>query len=317
MQVKTWFGNFTLDGDKITGVELFKKDIDCLVKLNEEPLLQRGRVAGAELRDLALEYGFVRSNDEYDSVLHALNIALAKKQMALAVTPERKIIAAVEAIDDIDETGNILAERLKEWFMLNFENKPLKGEELAQHIIRFDESVKKEWRTLDSSKMENTEKTTQADLKLMQSLASSLLGLYRTRSSIEEYLKENMPVVAPNLTNIAGHSLGARLLSISGSLERLASMPSSTVQVIGASNALFKHLKGKAPSPKHGVIFRHPLVNTAPKRQRGKIARALASKISLAVRYDCYSGELKEGLLEELKTKVEIIKKCSPKPGQK
>jgi len=27
-------------------------------------------------------------------------------------------------------------------------------------------------------------------------------------------------------------------------------MPSSTIQVIGANNALFKHLKGKATSPK-------------------------------------------------------------------
>jgi nucleolar protein 56 len=68
-------------------------------------------------------------------------------------------------------------------------------------------------------------------------------------------------------------------------------------------------LKGKAPSPKHGLIFRHPLINTAPKRLRGKIARAVASKISLAARYDYYSGELKENLMEELKTKVEDIKK--------
>ncbi len=118
-----------------------------------------------------------------------------------------------------------------------------------------------------------------------------------------------MPGIAPNLTNIAGHILGARLLSFAGSLERLASLPSSTVQVIGASNALFKHLKGKAPSPKHGVIFRHPLVNNAPKNFRGKIARALASKISLAARCDCYSGELKESLVHELEMKVKAIKK--------
>src|SRR3970040_2710395 len=157
MQVRTWFGNFTLDGDKITDVELFKKDIDSLVKLNEEPLLLRGKVAGLELRDLALKYGFVRSNDEYDRMLHALNIALAKKQIAQAVTPERRIIAAVEAIDDIDETGNILAGRLKEWYLLNFNEIPLKGEELAQYIIE----------------LKNTEKPIERDLRLMQSLASS------------------------------------------------------------------------------------------------------------------------------------------------
>ncbi len=298
MQARTWFGSFTFDEGKITDVELFKKDIDSLIKIYEDSSLLRGNVAGENLCDLAVKYGFVDSYDEYDRLLHEFNIALAKKHVAQAVTPDRQIIAAVEAIDDIDETGNILGERLKEWYMLNFNETPLKGEELARHIIEFKSTGK-------------------IDLKPIQCLASSLIGLHSTRISIEEYLKENMPKIAPNLTNIAGHILGARLLSTAGSLERLASMPSSTVQVIGASNALFKHLKGKAPSPKHGVIFRHPLVNTAPRWQRGKIARALASKISLAARYDCYSGELKEGLIEELKTKVETIRKQTPKPGRK
>lgn len=298
MQVRTWFGSFTLDEGKITDVELFQKDIDFLIKQYEDSSLLRGKVGGENLRDIAVKYGFVKSYDEYACLLHEFNIALAKKHIAQAVTPDRRIIAAVEAIDDVDETGNILGERLKEWYMLNFNETPLKGEELARHIIEIKSTGK-------------------IDIKPMQCLASSLIGLYGTRISIEEYLKENMPQIAPNLTNIAGHIIGARLLSIAGSLERLASMPSSTVQVIGANNALFKHLKGKAPSPKHGVIFRHPLVNTAPRWQRGKIARALASKISLAARYDCYSGELKEGLIEELKMKVETIRKHSPKPGRK
>ncbi len=297
MQVRTWFGNFTLDDDRIIDVELFLKDPDYLIKHNaDEPLLMSGSVAGTNLRDLAVKYGFADSGYEYDRMLHELSIGLARKQITKAATHDRRIIAAVEAVDDLDETTNILAERLKEWYIFNFEETPLKSEELAKYIIG----------------IKDTGKSFNADLKIMQDFASSLLGLYDTRKSIEGYIRENMPVIAPNLANIAGHILGARLLSIAGSLERLASMPSSTVQVIGAGNALFKHLKGKAPSPKHGLIFRHPLVNTAPKWQRGKIARALASKISLAARYDFYSGKLNETLLEELRTKVEVIRKQHP-----
>lgn len=296
MQIRTWVGIFTLEDNKITNAELFPKDLSSITKrLLSEPLLLRGNVAGSDLRDLAVKYGFVSSNNEYDSMLHELNIRLAKEQMALAVTPDRRIIAAVEAIDDINETGNILSERLKEWYILNFEDTHLKGEELASSIL-------------------GMEIKDNPDLKIMQSFSSSLLELYRTRKSIEEYLKENMGDIAPNITNIAGHILGARLLSIAGSLEKLASMPSSTIQVIGANNALFKHLKGKATSPKHGVIFRHPYINTAPKWQRGKIARVLASKISLAARYDFYSGEVKEDLSLELKSKVEAIRKHPAKP---
>lgn len=299
MQIRTWFGIFTLGENRINNVELFQKDLKSITKrLLEEPLLMRGNVAGSDLCDLAIKYGFAASKSEYDSMLHELNINLAKEQVALTVTPDSKIIAAVEAIDDLDETSNLLSERLKEWFIMNFEDTDLKGEELARSI----------------SEMKNDGNE---DMLILQGFSSSLLGLYRTRSGIEEYLKMNMPRTAPNITSIAGHLLGARLLSITGSLRDLASMPSSTIQVIGANNALFKHLKGKAPSPKHGVIFRHPLINTAPRWQRGKIARVLASKISLAARYDLYSGELKEDLSRELMMKVDVIRKQPAKPVKK
>ncbi len=292
MQIRTWFAIFTLDKDGITNVELFQKDIEAILdRVLAEPLLLRGKIAGEDLRNHAIKYGFVTSPEEYDTLLHELNIRLAKKQVENAVTPDRQIIAAVEAIDDIDETGNILAERLREWYMLNFDETNLKGKELAIYIAGLKEPGSEP----------------------MKSLASSLLGLFDSRLSIEEYLKKSMQKTAPNLTNVAGYLLGARLLGIAGSLEKLASMPSSTVQVIGASNALFKHLRGKASSPKHGVIFRHPYINTAPKRLRGKIARAVAAKISLAARYDMYSGKINESLPSELEKKVANIRKQGKK----
>ena len=298
MQVRTWFGVFKLKDDRIDDVELFPKDTNHLTDLLlKEPLLMRGTVAGIDLRDLAIEHGFVESVDEYDRLLHDVNIELVKKQMARAVTPDRQVIAAVEALDDINETTNILSERLKEWYMLNNGDTRLRTNELANHILN----------------MENADNGQEA----MRSFATSLIGLYKTRTSIENSLKQNMESLAPNLTNIAGYILGARLLSIAGSLEKLAYMPSSTIQVIGANNALFKHLKGKAPSPKHGLIFRHPFINTAPKKLRGKIARAVASKISMAVRCDCYSGQLRDEFASELEAKVTGIRKRFSKPKNK
>ncbi len=299
MKIRTWFGIFTIDDNRIINVELFQKDLNYIIKrLLEEPLLMRGRVAGSDLCDLAIKYGFAVSKSEYDTMLHELNINFAKEQVAMTVTPDSKVIAAVEAIDDLNETSNLLSERLKEWYIMNFDDTDLKGEELARSIV--------------DMKNDDSE-----DMLILQGFSISLLGMYKTRDGIEEYLKVNMPRTAPNITSIAGHILGARLLSITGSLKNLASMPSSTIQVIGANNALFKHLKGKAPSPKHGVIFRHPLINTSPRWQRGKIARVLASKISLAARYDLYSGELKEDLSRELMRKVDVIRKQPAKPAGK
>lgn len=292
MRIQTWFGIFTVENDTIITAEIFPKDLSSIIgRLLKEQLMLRGSIAGSDLRDLAVEYGFAVSNNEYDSLLHELNIRLVKEQVSKTLTPDMRIIAAVEAIDDLNETSNVLSERLKEWYILNYENTRLSGEELAYKIIGMEETGES------------------AQLKIMQSFSSSLLATYETRDHIEEYLKVNMPIIAPNITNIAGHILGARLLSIAGSLQKLAFMPSSTIQVIGANNALFKHLKGKASSPKHGLIFRHPLIITSPGWQRGKIAKILSSKISLASRYDLYSGELKEELSGELKLKIDAIRK--------
>lgn len=295
MQIRTWFGIFTIENNTIVDAEIFPKDLAAITeRLLHEQLLLRGNVSGEDLCDLAVRYGFAGSKNEYNSMLHELNIMLATQQVARTLTPDRKIIAAVEALDDINETSNILSERLSEWYILNYQNTNLKGKELALKILKDEEQQN-------------------PDLEIMQSFSSTLIGTYAARERIEEYLKENMALAAPNLTGIAGHILGARLLSMAGSLEKLAFMPSSTIQVMGASNALFKHLKGKAPSPKHGVIFRHPFVNTAPLRQRGKIARIIASKISLAAKIDLYSGELREDIADEMKKKVEAVRKRTSK----
>jgi nucleolar protein 56 len=75
-----------------------------------------------------------------------------------------------------------------------------------------------------------------------------------------------------------------------GSLSRLAFLPASAVQVLGAEKALFKHLRNKnIPSPKHGIIFQHARISSSPKSVRGKIARALANKLSLAAKADAFS----------------------------
>jgi len=121
----------------------------------------RGNGAGSDLRDLAVKYGFVDSNNEYDSMLHELNIRLAKEQMGSFRDTGQADIAAVEAIDDINETSNILSERLKEWYILNFEDTQLKGEELASSILGMkieDNSDLEIMRSFSSSLLEHTER---------------------------------------------------------------------------------------------------------------------------------------------------------------
>jgi nucleolar protein 56 len=105
----------------------------------------------------------------------------------------------------------------------------------------------------------------------------------------------------PNFSEIAGTLLGAKLLAEAGSKRKLAFMPSSTMQVLGAEKALFNHLKKKTSCPKHGVIFNHPLIQKIPKNKRGKVARILAGKLSLAAKID-YFGKEKTDLKKEDET---------------
>lgn len=117
-------------------------------------------------------------------------------------------------------------------------------------------------------------------------LGTLVKEMERTVSRLERFVDDRMRQIAPSTCEACGPILGARLIESAGGLMRLAMKPSSTVQVLGAERALFRHLKTGAPPPKHGLIFQHPSIQGAPRRDRGRRARALASKITMAVRRD-------------------------------
>jgi nucleolar protein 56 len=126
------------------------------------------------------------------------------------------------------------------------------------------------------------------------------------REDIEKYVDHVLKEVAPNLRELAGSLLAARLISLTGGLEKLAKKPSSTIQLLGAEKALFRFLHGRGRSPKYGLLFTHQLIQNAPPKKRGKVARVLASKLSIAAKMDFYgkkekSDELKKDLDERIK----------------
>ena len=129
------------------------------------------------------------------------------------------------------------------------------------------------------------------DLAQIQYMCTGVLDLYRLRQNLENYVEDVMDEVAPNTKAVAGSLLGGRLIALAGGLMNLAKLPASTMQILGAEKALFRSLKTKAAPPKHGIIFQHPLIHDAKRWQRGKIARALAGKITIAARVDAFKGE--------------------------
>uniref|UniRef100_A0A3Q7HHS3 Nop domain-containing protein n=1 Tax=Solanum lycopersicum TaxID=4081 RepID=A0A3Q7HHS3_SOLLC len=124
------------------------------------------------------------------------------------------------------------------------------------------------------------------DLENIKDLCSQVLSFSEYRAQLYDYLKSRMNTIAPNLTALVGELVGARLIAHGGSLTNLAKQPGSTVQILGAEKALFRALKTKHATPKYGLIYHASLIGQAAPKHKGKIARSLASKASLAIRYD-------------------------------
>ena len=165
---------------------------------------------------------------------------------------------------------------------------------------------------------EDSEDVRKEDLNILNTFAKSIYELQENRRQIEEYIENKMDSIAPNLKNLVGSSLGAKLISHAGGIKRLSKYPSSTVQIMGAEKALFRHLKSGDRPPKYGLIYQHPDVRGSKWWNRGKIARLLASKISLAVRKDVYGkDDIDSNIYNDFIEKAEKIEKENPFPPTK
>ena len=130
----------------------------------------------------------------------------------------------------------------------------------------------------------------QSDLDNINLLVDQIISLTEYRAQLYNYLCSRMRAIAPNLTIMVGELVGARLIAHAGNLVNLAKQPASTIQILGAEKALFRALKTKHDTPKYGLIFHASLVGQASLKNKGKIARSLAAKSALSLRYDALVG---------------------------
>ncbi|AJC71806.1 C/D box methylation guide ribonucleoprotein complex aNOP56 subunit [Thermococcus guaymasensis DSM 11113] len=289
-------------------------------------------IAGEKLRSSPGEFLGDNWFDEYYTVGVALTRLRIQEQSGAR---DKMIIQAIEALDDIDKVINLLVSRLREWYGLHF---PELDEILPKHpqYVTFVKEIgprenvsreKLEKLGFSEGKVEKILKAAEKsmgaplgkfDSEIIRKLASEISDLYKLREQIEDYLETAMDEVAPNLKALVGAKLAARLMSLAGGLKELAMMPASTIQVLGAEKALFRHLRTGAKPPKHGVIFQYPAINRSPWWQRGKIARALAGKLAIAARVDYFSGEyIGEELKKELEQRIKEIKEKYPNPPKR
>ena len=257
----------------------------------------------------------------------------SSKVTEVSESPDLHIIQAINSLDEIDKIANGLSSRLREWYGLHFPELDNiidsingyaqivlagKRESLTKQVFEdagFPES-KVEMLSLISSKSRGGD-ISDINLAIVQSIAKQVLDFHELRKKLEEHVETEMQEIAPNLSAILGTAVGARILGRAGSLKKMASLPASTIQVLGAEKALFRSLKTGSQPPKHGLLFQHAMVHAAPRWQRGKIARAVAAKAVIAARVDVYGEGLNQTLLEKLNVRVDEIGKKYENPTEK
>jgi len=230
-------------------------------------------------------------------------ITIAKNKIKNSVKQDTLIIQAINNIDELDRVANTLIKRLREWYELylpEFSKKIKDNEKFVELILKKKKTELLKEINLSSESSMGAD-LSQNDLKPVNELAERILSLYKLRQSQSDYLELMIKKTYPNMYAITGSQIGAKLISFAGSFEKLAKFPASTIQLLGAEEALFRHLRTGAKSPKYGILHEHSLVAKAP--EKGKAARALADKISIAVKVDFFKGSF---IGEKLRKDLEI-----------
>jgi nucleolar protein 56 len=275
------------------------------------------------------------ANNEYEAIQALREFAINLSSSRVKEVSEHldlHVIQSINALDELDKIINTMSARMREWYGLHFPEL----DNLVQSIVLYAEIVskaglrgniteeilqstgsqdKKIEVILDAAKRSKGGDLTSENLVIINRLADQIIAQSDLRKLLADHIELAMETVAPNVKEMLTATVGARIIAKAGSLARLAMLPASTIQVLGAEKALFRALKTGARPPKHGLLFQHPLIHSAPKWQRGKIARAVASKVTIAARIDYYRHNGKDKTIyDKLNVRINEIREKYREP---
>jgi nucleolar protein 56 len=238
---------------------------------------------------------------------------------------DKPILNTIALLDGLDKNINTFAMRVREWYAWHFPEltKLVTDNCVYAKVVKLirvrdefdcdgsrdalaeitDEDVADN--IIKALKISMGQDIVEYDMQNIDNFADQVVKLSTMRTTLSDYLKSKMDVVAPNLRALIGETVGARLIAHAGSLTNLAKYPASTVQILGAEKALFRALKTKGNTPKYGLIFHSTFIGRAAAKNKGRISRYLANKCSLASRIDCFSSQTTNVYGEKMKDQVE------------
>lgn len=262
---------------------------------------------------------------EYFRLLNEIGTEVSKIRIRKQFSSlDQQVIKAVDYIDHVNKALNILSPAIREWYSIHFPelNDLIEDHYTFMKVVSIQPDRRKislddlREAGLDEAKARKVIEAAadsigayleEEDLITIKKVAERWISLYESRVMVESFIEDLMRRAAPNISAVVHPLVGARLIAVAGGLSRLASLPASSIQILGAYRAIFMHLVKGAKPPKHGILFQAKEVRTAPKRLRGKVARLLATKIAIAARVDAFGGGryigdvLRKGIDEKLK----------------
>ena len=321
------FDTFLFDCDNLKGVSE-ELNINCVLDKHSLEFKNFRLNLLNNLKKFGINISIEDLRDKYKKISQALVI---NRLRDVGTKGDIIIIQVSETLDIIKKSISLLAGRLREWYGIYF---PELTDKIVENIIVLArlvsvigtkenytvENLKKNFDFKDSLIKKLVLKASESiganiDIIMIQKFADQILSLDKYREELEEYLSRLMEQTAPNINALIGPLVGAKLIAKAGSLRRLAFMPASRIQLLGAEKALYRFLKTGEKRPKHGLIFQWNWIRSSKPWIRGKISRMVAGKIGLCAKIDYFSGQfIGDTFAKEINEKIKELEKKFPEP---
>ncbi len=209
------------------------------------------------------------------------NIKESKKQIQKSLQKDILVIFFTRIIEDLNKHRNPnFYNRIKDIFFLLY---PYSNIQNTKEI--FNEIRKANLSSEEGLQLDNQEK---AWLKtFLKNLDENCkLKSLKRKENINETLKQLIKKYFPSSGKLIEHYILGKLISSVGGIKNFYKLPASTIQLIGAEKALFRHMTKKAPPPKYGLLYYSEKIQKA--ENKGKTSRQLANKLAISIKIDYF-----------------------------
>lgn len=289
-----------------------------LMKMIENELKIKCIFDGQKMREVRVEYKkqiFDNEDGLKDRIRAYAHFVANSKIADCPIKNDIMVMESLKMIEQVDTDINKDVMELKEWFGFHFpelEEVIPNGFEYANAVAKIgnrknvEALKKKENESIEESKLTKistkdletiskkakmsfgTEINDEEATKIVER-AKGIIKMYEYRNELDEYLKKIVSEIAPNTAALLGESVTAKMIAKAGSLVELSKMAASTIQIIGAEKAFYNSVSEKTDTPKYGFIYHSPLIAKVNSELKGRAARSLAAKASLAIKIDTFS----------------------------